>query len=67
MKTAIINTGYTATSAIFDTTAIESPYYETSSIKGTLIDEMKNNLLIVDERIVAKTEISNAEISEEKE
>lgn len=65
MKTAIINTGYTATSAIFDTTAIESPYYETSSVKGTLIDEMKNNLLIVGERIVMKTGRSNAEILEE--
>lgn len=67
MKTAIINTGYTATSGIFDTTAIESPYYETSSIKGTLIDEMKNNLLIIDERIVVKTEIDNAEVLKEKE
>ena len=57
METGIKNTGYTATSAIFDTTAIESPYYETSSIKGTLIDEMKNNLLIIDEPILVKTEV----------
>ncbi|WP_308991672.1 hypothetical protein QLS71_007385 [Mariniflexile litorale] len=57
METGTKNTGYTATSAIFDTTAIESPYYETSSIKGTLIDEMKNNLLIIDEPILIKTEV----------
>ncbi len=57
MKTGIKNTGYTASSAIFDITAIESPYYETSSLKGTLIDEMKNNLLIIDESIIVKTEI----------
>jgi hypothetical protein len=57
MKTGTKNTGYTATSAIFDTTAIESPYYETSSIKGTLIDEMKNNLLVLDDPILVKTEI----------
>ena len=67
METGTKNTGYTATSAIFDTTAIESPFYETSSIKGTLIDEMKNNLLIVDEPIIVKTEVINNEILEEIE
>ncbi|MDC9722924.1 MAG: hypothetical protein PSN34_09130 [Urechidicola sp.] len=67
METGTKNTGYTATSAIFDTTAIESPFYETSSIKGTLIDEMKNNLLIVDEPIIVKTEVINNEITEKTE
>jgi hypothetical protein len=67
METGTKNTGYTATSAIFDTTAIESPYYETSSIKGTLIDEMKNNLLIVAEPTIVKTEVINDEVLEGKE
>ncbi len=67
METGTKNTGYTATSAIFDTTAIESPFYETSSIKGTLIDEMKNNMLIVDEPIIVKTEVINNDILEEIE
>jgi hypothetical protein len=67
MKTGTKHTGYTATSAIFDTTAIESPYYETTSSKGTLIEEMKNNLLIVDHLIVIKTEVINTEILEEIE
>jgi hypothetical protein len=67
METGTKNTGYTATSAIFDTTAIESPFYETSSIKGTLIDEMKNNLLIVEEPIIVKTEGINIDILEEIE
>lgn len=48
METKTKNTVYTSNSAIFDTTAIESPFYETTSMKGTLIDEIKNNLLIVD-------------------
>jgi hypothetical protein len=67
METGTKNTGYTPTSAIFDTTAIESPFYETSSIKGTLIDEMKNNLLIVEEPIIVKTEGINIDILEEIE
>ena len=67
MGTGTKNTGYTSSSAIFDTTAIESPFYETSSIKGTLIDEMKNNLLIVDEPIILKSEIVKSEVIDRKE
>ncbi len=65
METGRKNTGYTATYAIFDTTAIESPFYETSSVKGTLIDEMKNNILIIDKPIIVKTEVINTQILEE--
>lgn len=67
METGTKNTGYTSTSAIFDTTAIESPFYETTSIKGTLIDEMKNNLLIVVEPIMVKSDTIKTEIVEKKE
>ena len=66
MELGTKNTGYTSTSAIFDTTAIESPFYETTSIKGTLIDEMKNNLLIVDEPILVKSDTIYTEIVEKK-
>ncbi len=66
MNTGIKNTGYTSTSAIFDTTAIESPFYETTSMKGTLIDEMKNNLLIVEEPIMVESDTIKTEIIEEK-
>lgn len=45
-------TGYTATSATFDSTAVENPFYETSAINGNLIYEMKNNILIVEEKII---------------
>lgn len=64
METGIKNTGYTSTSAIFDTTAIESPFYETSSIRGTLIEEMKNNTLIVDEPVYVEKEVLNIEENE---
>ena len=57
METITKNKDYNSTSALFDTTAIESPYYETSSLKGTLIDEMKNNILVVEETIVINNEI----------
>lgn len=51
------NKDYNSISALFDTTAIESPYYETSSIKGTLIEEMKNNILVIEETIIIDNEI----------
>ena len=57
METEIKNTGYTSTLAIFDTTAIESPFYETSSIRGTLIEGMKNNTLIVDKPVYIEKEV----------
>ena len=67
METGIKNTGYTSTSAIFDTTAIESPFYETSSKRGTLIEEMKNNTLIVDEPVYVEKEILKIEENETAE
>ncbi|MFC0875092.1 hypothetical protein ACE01N_00775 [Saccharicrinis sp. FJH2] len=45
-------TGYTITSAKFDNTAIENPYYETSSKRDTLVDEMKNNQIIIDNNLL---------------
>ena len=67
MNTGIKNTGYTSTSAIFDTTAIESPFYETSSIRGTLIDEMKNDVLIVGNSFCSEKEFPINEDSEKIE
>lgn len=42
-------TGFTSVSAKFDTTGLENPFYETSSKGDSLIEQMKNNLLLVNE------------------
>lgn len=42
-------TGFTSISAKFDTTGLENPFYETSSKGDSLIEQMKNNLLLVNE------------------
>ncbi len=36
------------TSAKFDTTGLENPFYETSSKGDSLIEQMKNNVLLVE-------------------
>ena len=33
---------------MFDITVIENPFYETSSIRDSLIEQMKNSVLIID-------------------
>lgn len=48
MGLTISQTGYTITTSKFDTTVIENPFYETSSKRDTLIEQMKNNVLIVE-------------------
>lgn len=53
-------TGFTSISAKFDTTGLENPFYETSSKGDSLIEQMKNNLLLVNEVEIDVT------ISEEK-
>lgn len=42
-------TEYTVTTAKFDTTGLENPFYETSSKGDSLIEQMKNNILLVEE------------------
>jgi hypothetical protein len=42
-------TGFTSISAKFDTTGIENPFYESSSKGDSLIEQMKNNSLLVKE------------------
>jgi len=42
-------TGFTSISAKFDTTGIENPFYESSSKGDSLIEQMKNNILLVNE------------------
>ena len=49
-------TGFTSISAKFDTTGLENPFYETSSKGDSLIEQMKNNLLIVNEEEIEETE-----------
>lgn len=51
------DTGYTTTSAKFDCTAIENPYYETTSKKDSLIEEMKNNQVIMHDDLVIRVDI----------
>ncbi|WP_299529059.1 hypothetical protein [Ulvibacterium sp.] len=46
------NTGYTSASAIFDLTAIENPFYETTSRRDSFIEEMKNGQVIVHNRLL---------------
>lgn len=53
-------TGFTSISAKFDTTGLENPFYETSSKGDSLIEQMKNNLLLVNEVEIDVT------VSEEK-
>ena len=42
-------TGFSTDSAKFDTTGLENPFYENTSKGDSLIEQMKNNILIVDE------------------
>jgi len=51
-----LNTGYTITNTIFDTTIVENPYYESSSERNSLIEQMKNNVIVVSEPIVENSE-----------
>lgn len=52
MKINSSHTGYSIINSRFDTTIIENPFYETSSIRDSLIEQMKNNVLIIDEKII---------------
>ncbi|MFW6046853.1 MAG: hypothetical protein ACOCP4_03575 [Candidatus Woesearchaeota archaeon] len=45
----ILHTGFTITNSKFDTTIVENPFYETSSVRDSLIEQMKNNTIIVHE------------------
>jgi len=51
-----LNTGYTITNTIFDTTIVENPYYESSSERNSLIEQMKNNVIVVSEPIIENSE-----------
>ena len=59
--------GFTSISAKFDTTGLENPFYETSSKGDSLIEQMKNNLLIVDEVEIDVTVPEEKNREEEKE
>lgn len=45
----IAQTGYNITASIFDTTGLENPFYETTSQGDSLIEQMKNNTIVVGE------------------
>jgi hypothetical protein len=49
MTKTIITTGFGTNASIFDTTGLENPYYETTSQGDSLIEQMKNNTIIVSE------------------
>ncbi len=51
MKINSSHTCYSIINSRFDTTVIENPFYETSSVRDSLIEQMKNNVLIIDEKI----------------
>ena len=59
-------TGFTSISAKFDTTGLENPFYETSSKGDSLIEQMKNNILLVNEVKIEITE-KRDKCQEEKE
>ena len=42
------NADYTIANTKFNTTAVENPFYETSSVRDSLIEKMKNNNIIID-------------------
>ncbi len=68
IKFAIMNkimsqTGFNNGSSNFDTTGVENPYYETSSIRNTLIEQMKNNVILVKKVGLKKSD----DIEKEKE
>ena len=42
-------TGYSISGTRFDTTNIENPFYETTSLRMSLIEQLKNNHLIVED------------------
>lgn len=60
-------TGFTSISAKFDTTGLENPFYETSSKGDSLIEQMKNNLLLVNEVEIDVTVSEKKNQEEEKE
>ncbi len=60
------NTGHTIVSAKFDTTGLENPFYETSSKGDSLIEQMKNNNLLIEETQIEFT-ISEQEVGKKKE
>lgn len=44
-------TGYSISGTRFDTTNIENPFYETTSLRMSLIEQLKNNHMIVEDVI----------------
>lgn len=60
-------TGFTSISAKFDTTGLENPFYETSSKGDSLIEQMKNNLLLVNEVEIDVTVSEEKNQEEEKD
>lgn len=50
MAKTIAQTGFGTNTSIFDTTGLENPYYETSSQGDSLIEQMKNNTIIISEK-----------------
>ena len=60
-------TGFTSISAKFDTTGLENPFYETSSKGDSLIEQMKNNLLLVNEVEIDVAVLEEKYQEEEKE
>lgn len=60
-------TGFSITAAKFDTTGIENPFYESSSKGDSLIEQMKNNLMIVEEIDIVEYVDGDVEVVEDEE
>lgn len=68
MANKVAQTGFNIKASIFDTTGLENPFYETTSQGDTLIELMKNNLIIINEvEIVKKFQEIDSESQDEKE
>lgn len=63
MNTNTLNTGFTVTNTIFDTTIIQNPYYETSSVRDSFIEQLKNNIIILEDSVSDEKQAQSVEIN----
>lgn len=49
MTKTTVETGFSINASIFDTTGLENPFYETTSQGDSLIEQMKNNTIVISE------------------
>lgn len=51
MENQVLQTGFGTTSSKFDTTGLDAPFYETSSERSSLIEQIKNNTIVIAEEV----------------